>query len=131
MPTHVQIIRASDFLIATPKGQLDFPKSKKLLTSLVSASTAMIAHEVLLDVRSTQVELSATDLWHLAAGLGRRGTEFPDKIAVVCRSSGAGRAEFFALCARNRGFPVGAFTSFEGAVEWLSADRTRFVEDFE
>jgi hypothetical protein len=78
MSTHVQIISARDILIATHKGQLDFPKSKKLLTSLVSASTAMIAHEVLLDVRSTQVELSATDLWHLAASLSLRGTAFPD-----------------------------------------------------
>ncbi len=131
MPTHVQIIRASDFLIAIPRGQIDFPKSKKLLTSIVATSTTLIAHEVLLDMRSTQVELSATELWRLAAALSRHGAEFPDKIAVLSASSGAGRAEFFALCARNRGCPVGAFTSFEAAVEWLGADRPRLVQEID
>ena len=131
MPTQVQFIRASDFLIATPKGQLDLERSEKLLTSLALASASLIAHEVLLDMRGAQVALSATDLWKLAAALSRLHTTFPGRVAVLCLPNRAGRAEFFALCAQNRGFPIGAFTSFEGAVEWLSADAPRFREDID
>jgi hypothetical protein len=128
MPTHVEIIRATDFLVATPKGQVDFESSKRLLTTIASASASLVAHEVLLDMRSAQPKLSATDLWYLAVELGNQRTAFAGKIAVVCSLSGAGRAAFFALCAQNRGFPVGAFTSFEEAVEWLSADGPKLVE---
>ena len=131
MPTHVQFIRATDFVLATPEGQLDLERSEKLLTSLASASELLVAHEVLLDMRGAQVALSATDLWKLAAAISRRHTTFPGRVAVLCLPNRVGRAEFFALCAQNRGFPVGAFTTFEGAVEWLSADAPRFREDID
>jgi hypothetical protein len=71
---------------------------------------------------------SPTDLWHLAAGLSRRHTAFPGKIAVLCRLSGSGQGAFFALCAQNRGFSVNAFTSFEDAFDWLTADRSQPVD---
>jgi hypothetical protein len=102
MPTHVKIIRATDFLIATPKGQVDFETSKRLLVTVASASATLLAHEILLDMRSAQSELSATDLWHLAAELSRRRTAFPGKIAVLCGLNGSGQAAFFALCAQNK-----------------------------
>jgi hypothetical protein len=129
MPTNVKIIRATEFLIATPQGQVDFEKSKRLLTTITSASADLVAHEILLDMRGAQPDLSATDLWHLAAELSRRPTAFPGKIAVLCPLSGSGQASFFALCAQNRGLPVRAFTSFEDAVEWLIADGTQLMED--
>ena len=131
MSTHVQFIRASDFLIATPKGQLDLPKSEKLLISLASASATLIAQEILLDMRDAEVALSTSDLWNLAASLSRRHTTFPGRVAVLCSPNRGGQGEFFALCARNRGFPIGAFTSFEGAMDWLSADAPRIREDLD
>ena len=126
MPTHVKIIRPSDFLIATPTGQIDFENSKRLLMTVASATATLDAHEILLDMRHARSELSASDLWHLAAELSRCPDAFPGKIAVVCRHSG--QAAFFALCAQNRGFPVNAFTSFEDAVEWFSADGPGHLE---
>ena len=128
MPTDVKIIRATDFLIATPRGQVDYESSKRLLMTIASATATLAAHEILLDMRSARAELSATDLWDLAAKLSRRRSAVPGKIAVLCRLGGAGPATFFALCAQNRGFPVSAFTSFEDAVEWLSADGPRLQE---
>ncbi len=128
MPVNDKIIRATDFLIATPTGQVDFEKSKRLLLTIASAATNLVAHEILLDMRSAQSKLSATDVWILAAELSRRRTAFPGKIAVLCRLNGSGQAAFFALCAQNRGFPVRAFTSFENALEWLSADQPQVLE---
>ena len=129
MPTHVKIIRATDFLIATPHGQVDYENSKQLLQRTASASANLLAHEILLDMREAQSELSAADLWHLAAALSRRHAAFLGKIAVLCRLSGSGQAAFFALCAQNRGFSVSAFTSFEDAFDWLTADRSEPLDE--
>ncbi len=129
MPARVRIIRASEFLIATPKGHIDFAKSKRLLMSVAPAAATLVAHEILLDMRSAQSKLSATDLWNLARALSRHRVAFSGRIAVLCRSSGAGRAAFCALCAQNRGFPVSAFTSFEDAIEWLSASAPIIIEE--
>jgi hypothetical protein len=129
MPTHLKIIHAADFLIATPEGQIDFEKSKQLLLQVASASATLVAPEILLDVRHAQSELSATDLWHLAAELSYRRTAFRGKIAVLCRATATSQATFFTLCAQNRGYPVRAFTSFEDAVTWLIADGPHLAED--
>ena len=129
MPTHVKIIRASDFVVATAKGQIDFEQSKQLLATVASASAKLDAHDVLLDMRGAEAQLSATELWHLAAELGGGSRATPlGKIAVVCRLSQTSRAAFFALCAQNRGLPVSEFSTFEEAVDWLSADRDDALE---
>jgi hypothetical protein len=128
MPTHVKIIRATDFLIATPQGQIDYENSKHLLLRIASAPANLVAHEILLDMREMQSDLLATDLWRLAAALSRRHTAFPGKIAVLCRLRGSCQAAFFALCAQNRGFSVNAFTSFEDAFDWLTADRSETLD---
>ncbi len=120
---------ASDFLIATPQGQIDFPSSKRLLFEVASASADLVAQNILLDMRNAHSELSATELWKLAAEPGRRHSQFSGKIAVLCRLTGTSQAAFFALCAENRGLPVRAFASFEQAVEWLIADGSRLLAD--
>jgi hypothetical protein len=128
MPSHLTIIRASDFLVATPHGQVDFERSKRILLKIAAASASLVAHEILLDVRDAQIELSAGDLWYLAAELGYPHMPFRGKIAVLCSLAGSDQADFFALCAQNRGFRVRAFTSFEEAVEWLIADGSHLLE---
>lgn len=63
MPTHVKIIRAGDFLLATPKGQIDFENSKRLLVKIESASATLVTHEVLLDMRSLRVSVFLQWVW--------------------------------------------------------------------
>jgi hypothetical protein len=128
MANHVKIIRAKDFLIATPQGQVDFEKSKCLLKAIAFASTSPVAHEVLLDMRKSKTDLSATNLWNLAAELSRGYRTFRGRIAVLSDLRGSGKAAFFALCAQNRGYPVSAFTSFEEAVEWLTVEGATLLE---
>jgi hypothetical protein len=122
MSDDVRIIRASDFLIATPTGEVDVEKSKQLLTKIAAASSKTATRRVLLDMREAKSKLSATDIWYLAGELVRLRPDYPDKIAVICRLEAAGRGAFFSLCAQNRGLPVREFTSFESAVKWLSGD---------
>jgi hypothetical protein len=118
MPTQVRIIRATEFLIVTATGSIDFERTQRLLAKVASASTPG-PHKTLLDMREAHSALSATGLWNLALEVSRNHTPFHGKIAVLCRASGGGQADFFALCAQNRGFPVRAFTSFEEAINWL------------
>jgi len=114
-----RIIHAHDFIIATPKGQLDFERAKKLLVDIMSASAPFIDYEILLDTRRAQSELSAIDLWQLVIEIFNFRKPLARKTAVLCPLEQFDQAEFFALCAKNRGFNVSAFTSFEDAIEWL------------
>lgn len=126
MASNIRIIHAHDFIKATPEGKLDFAKTKKLLIEIASASAPLGEYDILLDTRKAQSGMSVTDLWYLAAELGNLRDPFsrPIKTAVLCPLIRFDLAEFFALCAGNRGFNVGAFTSLEDAIEWLIADGT-------
>ena len=125
MPTNIRIIRAHDFIRAAPEERLDLEKSHKLLLEIASASAHLVDYEIIIDTRKAQLEMSATDLWYLAAELSNlRGTFFRKKIAVLCPLERFDQTGFFSLCAENRGFQVSAFTSFEDAIEWLIANGT-------
>jgi hypothetical protein len=128
MPIHLKIIRATEFLIAAAQGQIDFKVSQRLLSALASAATTRQGHEVLLDMRNAQSALSASDLWNLAAELNRGSATMPRKIAVLSQMSASSQAAFFALCAKNSGIRIQAFTSFEEAVQWLSTSEQETAE---
>jgi hypothetical protein len=126
MPATIRIIHAHDFIKANSNGQLDLEASKQLLTELASAVAALVDYGVLLDTRKSHSELSVTDLWYLVAELSnhfREAFSRSYKTAVLCPLERFDHAEFFALCAKNRGFNVRAFTSVEDAHEWLLANR--------
>ncbi|MGO9119244.1 MAG: hypothetical protein ACLQPD_16760 [Desulfomonilaceae bacterium] len=122
MVTDIRIIHAHDFIKATPEGQLDLEKSKKLLMEIASASDPLVGYDIILDTRKAQSGMSVIELWYLAAEVSKLRDAFSRKTAVLCPLEGFDHAEFFALCAKNRGFQVSAFTSFEDAIEWLSAN---------
>ena len=124
MPTNVRIIHAQDFIKATAEGELDLESSKKMLAEIVSASTPLDDYHIILDTRTAHSGMSATDLWYLAAELSGLRRTFSPKTAVLCPRARFDDAKFFALCAENRGFHVSAFTSFEGAIEWLMAEES-------
>lgn len=119
MPTNIRVIHARDFIRATPEGHLDLEESRRLLEEIASAAGTLVNYEILLDTRNAQTSMSVTDLWHLCAELGRLGGTFRRKTAILCKLDRIDQAEFFALCAENRGFRIAAFTSFEDAIEWL------------
>ena len=120
MPTKLIIIHAKDFITATAQGVLDFEESKKALVDIATAAGPLTDYEILLDTRKVRSHLSTTDLWHLAAELARLGLAFNCRTAVLCPLERFDDAEFFALCAQNRGFNVRGFLSFEEAVTWLT-----------
>ena len=119
MPTDIRVIHAPDFVRATADGELDFEASKKALKEVGLAASNLVNYEILLDTRRTQSQMSATELWYLAADLSTLGEAFHRKTAVLCPVEHFDDAAFFETCAQNRGFRVKAFTSFEAAINWL------------
>jgi hypothetical protein len=128
MSIQLKIIRATDLLIATVQGQMDFENSKQLIETLASATNSCPGQAILLDLRNANSGLSSFDLWKLAAELKQSSGDIPGKIAVVCRMNSSSQAAFFALCAQNRGILVNAFVSFEDAVQWLTTNEQRPLE---
>jgi hypothetical protein len=119
MPAHIKIIHAHDFIKGTPAGYLGLERARELLNEIASASSLLAEYKIFLDTRKAQSELSITELWYLAAELSNLREAFSRKTAVLCPPERFDDAEFFALCAQNRGLLVNAFTSFEAAIEWL------------
>jgi hypothetical protein len=128
MPANITIIRAHEFIKATPEGQLNLEESKKLLLEIAAASAPFADYGIILDTRKAQSRMSVGDLWFLAAELSKNlsnlSSRRAQKTAVLCPPEEFDHAAFFALCANNRGFNVSAFTSFEDAYEWLIANGT-------
>jgi hypothetical protein len=122
--TNIRIIHAHEFIRATPEGLLDLKKAQELLMEIASAATPLADYQIILDVRKTQQGMRTSDLWYLAAELTVLRKAFSRKTAVLCPLEGFNNAEFFALCAQNRGFQIKAFTSFEDAIEWLITNGT-------
>ena len=121
MATNIRVIHAQDFIRANVEGHLDFDISKKLLIQIAEAAAPMPDYEIILDTRRSHSELSVTGLWYLAAELSSLGKTYYRKTAVLCPLENFDQAEFFALCAQNRGLRIRAFTSYEDAMEWLLA----------
>ena len=127
MPANIRIIHAHDFIKATPEGRLDLEESKKLLLAIAIAAAPLVDYHIILDTRKAQSEMSVSDLWDLAAELSQSFHQAVSRIpktAVLCPRERFDQAEFFALCAQNRGYEISAFTSFEDALEWLMANGT-------
>ena len=127
MPATIRIIHAHEFIRANAEGQLNLEETKNLLVEIAAATAPLADYDILLDTRKAQSRLREADLWFLAAELSnhfRKAFSRTIKTAVLCPVERFDHAEFFALCASNRGFHVSAFTSFEDAYEWLIANRT-------
>ena len=77
----------------------------------------------LLDVRNVMsASLTTTEIFSLATTFREAGFRHGHRLAVLHRPTRDAGAEFFALCAAQRGWNVCAFDSFEDAFDWLAAE---------
>lgn len=120
----IRIIQTHTLIKATPEGQLDRENVKKLFMDIASAAATSGGSQILIDTRKAQSRMSASTHRYLADQLRKLAKVFPRKTALLCPSERIDPARFFALCAKNRGFLVNVFTSFEDAIEWLMAEDT-------
>ena len=120
MALKLHVIHAKDFVKMTPSGEFDFDSTRDLMIKAISVESEASELEILFDFRKARADLSTTDIWYLAEALDKNRTLFHEKIAVLIRQDGNfDNAKFFELCATNRGLEVGAFLSYEEAIDWL------------
>jgi hypothetical protein len=115
----LHIIHAKDFLRMTPNGDLDFEKTREMLIDAVLSEEMSYELDVLVDFRLMTGELSTTDIWYLAEELSKHQNAFREKIAVLVNPDKFDKAKFFELCSLNRGIEVGAFSTYEEAIDWI------------
>lgn len=120
MTTKIKLIRSVEYLHTSPKGEINFQKSKKMLAELAMAKRPPADFDILLDFRRAQLNLSTADIYYLAAELANHNHTYRDKVAIlVLPGLDFDNSEFFELCAQNRGFNVETFTNYEDAVQWF------------
>jgi hypothetical protein len=124
MARKIRVINARDFVSAKPDGLLNLEESEHLLREVVHVSDPLEEFDILVDTRDATSTLSATDLWFLADRLVNYPRTFAGtRTAILCPNDRFDHASFFALCAENKGIEMQAFTSYEEAMLWLTAER--------
>jgi hypothetical protein len=120
MATKIKIISAREFLEITPDGTINLATSRQLLVDIAKAEHQPVDHELLVDFRDTQSDLSVLDIYQLAKELFQHGDTFYGKVALlVVPGINFDRASFFETCAHNIGYSVNAFTDYEKAMRWI------------
>ena len=129
MNLNIQLVRQADFIRTTPTGELDMNSTKELLRTLAAAGSTGDDKPMLVDIRKTSSILKKVDVFELASSLIVYGKTFRRKTAILARDDDSfDRANFFELVAKNRGYNVNAFTSFEDAIIWLADIQNLDVE---
>lgn len=125
MPVDIRIIKIRDFVRFVPTGKEDSARMKQAISEAANIRGIFTDFNLLIDARGLETQLAVSDLWELAkhlAGIIHLGAPkgFRAKIAVLCPLERFDLAEFFSLCAQNRGLNVQAFTSIEELYAWMS-----------
>ena len=98
-----------------------------MLRELASIAQPPADYEILLDIRevneySTE-KFNYTHLYELVGVLVENRQSFRNKLAILARDDEQlDKARFLELCASNRGFLIGVFTTFEDAISWLQTE---------
>ena len=122
MATKIKFIHAREFLEVTPAGIINIATSRQLLVDIAKAEQPPVDHELFIDFRNTQSNLSIADLYQLTKEVYEHRDTFHSKIALlVTPGINFDRAAFFEGCAHSRGLLINAFTDYEEAMRWVLA----------
>lgn len=114
-----------DLIVMTSSGTIDLAASKSALRRLAADPEFDRHYEILLDLRDSECEMSAMDVYEIAKDLAWPDPALPTrkKIAVLVSGERAfDHAKFLEVCSTNRGVQVGAFEDYEKASQWLDTE---------
>ncbi len=123
MSASLWLYRLKDFIRLTESGEIDVGRSKEIVHELVVAAHFHVAHNILIDLRSSIEHHTIGDHMELALEFARYRLVFTGRIAFLFPDDPerlASATEFLA-CLDMVGcrFQTGVFTDFEGAIDWL------------
>lgn len=120
MATRINVIPASDFIVATGHGEVDFAQTRGHLMTIMKAAALVPGAHVLVDVRDARSHMQPYEVYSLVTVFNEMEPPFNGRLAIVNRpKDDFDRAEFFSLAARFQGFQVAAFQDYEEAIRWL------------
>ena len=120
MPYDIRVVPGRDFLRLDANGRVNLDQSRQILSDIARECAASGTTRILLDTRQAESTMTEKDLYLLASAFGELGFQYHHRLAILHRPMNFDRAEFFAMCARTRGWQVDAFGSFEDAFNWLN-----------
>ena len=119
MALEFHIITSHEFFRVGTHGELDWPKSLTVLSTLAKGFLERGTDLALLDVRDTQIDISETQVEGLVLVLKQVGFRYHHRLAILHKPrAGSG---IFVKAARDHGFDMEHFDDYEKAVEWLSS----------
>ncbi|MGH7179623.1 MAG: hypothetical protein ACREJC_19770 [Tepidisphaeraceae bacterium] len=122
MPCNLHIVKTNDFVRLDAQGKLNIEQSRKVLSGLAKTCVDRGIDCALLDIRDMRAGgMTLADLYSLASAFADMGFRETQRLAILHPYSGGERAEFFAMCAANRGWNVRAFDNFEDAIHWFTS----------
>jgi hypothetical protein len=119
MPYDLYVVKTSDFLRLDADGRFNKAQTRQVLEGIAKTCVERGVNAALLDVRDARGEMSLTDLYELACTFNEMGFRHDHRLAILHPFHGE-RAEFFALCAAQRGWQVRAFLEYEEAMDWFA-----------
>ena len=123
MAAKIKTYKIKDLLRINEMGEIDFERSRILVSEIAHAAASHTDHNIFVDLRDTVVTSSnMTDLLQLAMEMALYKSLFRNKIAslVPDEEERIAIAERFKACLDIEGFEYSFFTDFESAIEWLS-----------
>jgi hypothetical protein len=132
MALEFHIITSHQFLRLGSHGELDWPQSLGVLTTLVEGFAERSTDLAMVDLRDTNVELNEKQLEALAVVLKQIGVTAEHRIAILFSPAAEGRRPpIFVDAARKRGFDIARFYNYEEAAEWLSTAAPSADDEFD
>ncbi len=119
----LKIYKIRDFIRLTETGEIDIDRSKHIVRQLAAAAAFHVNHNILLDMRVTNIQdQSMGSLMEVALEFGRYKSAFKGKLANVVPNDETRihTAKQLKVLMNTQEFRYEIFTSFEDAVEWLS-----------
>ena len=123
MPAEIKSYKINDFIRMKTSGTLDYDESVKLIRKLAKAAAYHEGHNILIDLRDTEVEwANLNEILKLTLEFTKLEVEFKNKLASIIPDNERriAIAAQFKACMDIRGFDYEVFTDFEEAIEWLS-----------
>lgn len=121
-------VQGTHLLKANIYGRFDRRATMGLCVAVADEIRRIECRGVLLDLRDFDCDISPTGVFDVCSRLAELLPFYQRRMAVLVDNAGHPRAferaDFLALCAKNRGLPIEAFTSEDEAVSWLRAAPT-------
>jgi hypothetical protein len=128
-----RLIRSDEIIKVNVTGEFDRTATKETCAKLAESVRDMKAAGVLLDVRNFKCDMTVTDVYEVCTELAGFLPFHQRRMAVLvdhdCGQHRFDLADFLALCGRNRGLPIRAFTDKESAAQWLESEADRIFSN--